>query len=123
MMSLIETQRKELVGALSDLYMSGELLKSTRYPNSRGGFDAATNEQSVLLHMESAREETAKRNISPGNALIYVLNTGTEVTPIKGDALKIEGRDYRVVDVAQDPIGVAYECECELSEAEGHVFQ
>lgn len=119
MMNLIETQRKELVGALTDLYMSGSLKKSQRYPDGRGGFSANTTEQDVLLHRESTREETAKRNISPGNALIYVLNTGTDVTPIKGDGITIEGQDYMVVDVAQDPIGVAYECECEQS----HVFE
>lgn len=115
MMNLIETQRKELVGALADLYMSGSLVKSKRYSDGRGGFSAQTSNQDVLLHMESTREETAKRNISQGNALIYVLNTGTEVSPIKGDALTIEGHKFMVVDVAQDPIGVAYECECEKS--------
>jgi len=115
MMNLIESQRKELVGALADLYMSGGLNKSQRYPDGRGGFSAQTSRQDVLLHMESTREETAKRNISPGNALIYVLNTGTEVSPIKGDGLMIDGETYMVVDVAQDPIGVAYECECEQS--------
>ncbi len=115
MMNLIETQRKELVGALADLYMSGSLEKSQRQPDGRGGFNAVTARQDVLLHMESTREETARRNISPGNALIYVLNTGMNVTPIKGDGLMIDGQSYMVVDVAQDPIGVAYECECEQS--------
>ena len=113
MMNLIESQRQELVGALTDLYMSGSLKKSQRYPDGRGGFRADTTLQSVLLHRESTREETARRNISPGNALIYVLNTGSEVTPLKGDGLMIDGEAYMVVDVAQDPIGVAYECECE----------
>ena len=115
MMTIFETQRKELVGALADLYMSGSLVKSQRYPDGRGGFSATTSEQDVLLHRESTREETAKRNISPGNALIYVLNTGTNVSPIKGDGLTIDGRQYMVVDVAQDPMGVAFECECERS--------
>ena len=115
MMNLIETQRKELVGALTDLFMSGSLVKSQRYPDGRGGFSAQTSSQDILLHLESTKEEPARRNISPGNALIYVLNTGTEVSPIKGDALNIEGRNYMVVDVAQDPIGVAYECECEYA--------
>lgn len=117
MMNLIEIQRKELVGALTDLYMSGSLVKAQRYPDGRGGFRASTSAQVVLLHRESTREETTKRNISPGNALIYVLNTGTNVSPIKGDGLSIDGRTYMVVDVAQDPIGVAYECECEQSSA------
>jgi len=116
-MNLIETQRKELVGALAELYMSGSLQKAQRYPDGRGGFSAMTSLQDVLLHRESTRAETAKRNISPGNALIYVLNTGTDVSPIKGDGLSIEGENYMVVDVAQDPIGVAYECECEHARA------
>jgi len=115
MMNLIETQRKELVGALSDLYMNGSLKKSQRYPDGRGGFSAGTSLQAVLLHRESTREETIRRNISPGNALIYVLNTGTEVSPLKGDGIMVDGDTYMVVDVAQDPIGVAYECECERS--------
>jgi len=115
MMNLIETQRKELVGALADLYMSGSLKKLQRYPDGRGGFTSDATLQSVLLHRENTRAETARRNISPGNALIYVLNTGTEVSPIKGDGLMIDGDTYMVVGVAQDPVGVAYECECESS--------
>jgi len=117
MMNLIDTQRKELVGALADLYMSGSLEKPQRLPDGRGGFSATTSSQDVLLHKENTREETARRNISPGNALIYVLNTSTDVSPIKGDGLMIDGQSYMVVDVAQDPIGVAYECECEHSHA------
>jgi len=123
MMTLIETQRQELVGALTDLYMSGELVKAQRYPDGRGGFSATTSQQSVLLHRESAREETARRNIAADNALIYVLNTGMDVSPIKGDGLTIEGETYMVVDVAQDPIGVAYECECERAPETSNAFE
>lgn len=112
-MNVMETQRKELVGALADLYANGDLIKSNRMINGRGGFTAITQSQQVLLHRESTREETVRRNISPGNALIYVLNTDRGVAPLKGDGITYQGQSYMVVDVAQDPIGVAYECECE----------
>lgn len=113
MINVMESQRKELVGALSDLYANGALLKANRISDGRGGFTGLTESQTVLLHRENTREETARRNITPGNALIYVLNTGQDIAPLKGDGLTMDGQSYMVVDVAQDPIGVAYECECE----------
>ncbi len=112
MMSVMETQRKELVGALAELYGQGNWARPTRYANGRGGFSASTVNQSVLCHRENSREETARRNISPGNALIYVLNTG-DVAPVKGDGISYDGQAYMITQVSQDPIGVAYECECE----------
>jgi len=117
MINFVETQRKELVGALSDLYVNGALHKASRYPDGRGGFASVMSRQDVLVHREHTRAETAKRNIAPGNALIYVLNTDQDVAPIKGDGLSLDGSDFRVVGVAQDPIGVAYECECEQTGA------
>lgn len=112
-MNMIETQRRELVGALADLYGNGSLIRASRYPDGRGGFMSTTSNKDVLVHRENTRTETVRRNISPGNALIYVLNTDIDFAPIKGDGLTYDGEDYMVVDVAQDPIGVAFECECE----------
>ncbi|NNE58266.1 MAG: hypothetical protein HKN36_09180 [Hellea sp.] len=113
MTEIMETQRKELVGALADLYANGSLIQASRYPDGRGGYTAQTLTKNVLLHRESTGEQTERRNVAPGNALIYVLNTDQQVSPHKGDGISYDGQDYRVIGVAQDPIGVAYECECE----------
>jgi len=112
-MTLMETQRRELVGALVDLYGNGDWIRPTRFSNGRGGFNAATVKQTVRCHREASREETVKRNIAPGNALIYVLNDDSIVAPLKGDGLSYDGQAYMITEVAQDPLGVAYECECE----------
>ncbi len=118
-MTMMETQRKELVGALTDLYGHGDWVQPTRGSDGRGGYTSTTISRDVLLHRENTREETVRRNISPGNALIYVLNTGEDVHPLKGDGLTHDGEAYMVVGVAQDPIGVAYECECERGSSAG----
>ncbi len=112
-MNVREIQKQELVGALVDLYGQGDWIRPTRYSNGRGGFNASTVTKTIRCHKESSRDETAKRNIDPGHALIYVLNDDDMVAPVKGDGLTFDGQAYMITDVAQDPLGVAYECECE----------
>lgn len=103
MVSHIESQRREFLGVLSELFSGGSLRKNA-------------SEQNVLAHRETTKTESRKRNIVDGNDLVYILNTGFNVSPIRGDGLSLDGTTYSVVNVAQDPLGVAYECECMLLE-------
>ena len=115
MIDFIASQRASFVLALSDLYQGAELVKAgSRASNGRGGFTgSASSNNAISVHIETSHETLVARNISPDQALIYILNETDDVRPEKGDAIKFDGEDYMIIAINTDPVSVAYECTCD----------